>query len=115
MMLTTAGLLILYVAAELFEHRRFQRILGILSAVFAVVILLSAGLFALDVLQVRNQMPARGALAYKVASATAMAKWGIAFLTLAAFGWASLRSPSSRGGTGSSATKEKRSSSAMLV
>src|ERR1700733_13421158 len=56
MMLTSVGLLIIFLTADYFEHRRVQRTLGMLSIVAAVVIVLIAGMFTLDVLQVRKDI-----------------------------------------------------------
>ncbi|HEX3867659.1 MAG TPA: hypothetical protein VHV78_12940 [Gemmatimonadaceae bacterium] len=93
MMLTMLGLLIFFMTADYFEHRRFQRALGLLSIIAAVVLILVTGMFSLDVLQVHKDIQPRAALVFKVASATAFLKWVLAVLTLGAFGLASLRAP----------------------
>ncbi len=93
LMLALAGLLVVFVAANVFEHRRLQRVLGIIAAVAAVLFLIALGMFALDTLQLRKEIAPKGQLAYKVASLTAAIKGLLGIATLSAFGVASFRGP----------------------
>jgi hypothetical protein len=93
MMIPLTGLLILFVASTVFEHRRFQRVLGVLAFALALATLGGLGLFALDALQVRNDVAQKAALAFKVAAATAGLKSMFGMLTLAMFGIAAFRGP----------------------
>jgi hypothetical protein len=93
MMIPLTGLLILFVASTVFEHRRFQRVLGVVAFALALATLGGLGLFALDALQVRNDVAQKAALAFKVAAATAGLKSMFGMLTLAMFGVAAFRGP----------------------
>jgi len=93
LMLPLLGLFIAFVAASIFEHRRFQRILGILAGVIAAIALGMLCLFALDALQVRPDVKAAAQLAFTVASFTAVMKSLLGIITLSAFTIAALRAP----------------------
>jgi hypothetical protein len=93
MMIPLTGLLIIFVASTVFEHRRFQRILGILAFTLALGMLAGLGLFALDALQIRNDVSQKAALAFKVATGTAGLKATFGMFTLAMFGIAAFRGP----------------------
>lgn len=93
LMLPMAGLLIAFMATVFFEHRTFQRILGILSAIAAVLIIVALGFFALDALQLHSQVNPAAKLAYKVATTTALLKSILGILTLGAFAYASFKAP----------------------
>lgn len=93
LMLALAGFLIIMVTAGYFDHRRTQRLLGILSLVVAGVFVIAAGLFALDVLQLHKEVVPNAQVAYKVGSITAFIKAGLGIITLAAFGRAALSGP----------------------
>src|SRR6185436_12992045 len=93
LMIPIVGLLIVFVGAALFEHRKLQRILGFASLILAVFILVALGLFVLDALQVKSSVTPAAQLAFKVASGTAMMKALLGIATLGAFGFAALRAP----------------------
>ena len=92
-MLPVTGVLIAFVAATVFEHARFRRILGILTGVTALVIAGGWILFALDAVQVRSAVVPAAALAFKVAITTASLKSLFGVVTLAFFTLASFRMP----------------------
>ena len=91
--LSLAGLLIAFVATTVFEHALFRRILGILTGVAAVVIAGGGILFALDAVQVRNDVIPSAVMAFKVAIATASLKTLLGVVTLASLTIASFRIP----------------------
>ena len=93
MMIPLTGLLIIFIASTVFEHRRFQRVLGVLTLAFALAILGGLGLFLLDALQVRKDVNPAAALAFKVAFGTASLKATFGMITLAVFGIAAFRGP----------------------
>jgi len=93
MMVPAVGLLIAFVASAMFEHRMLQRVLGILCLLAAVAAAGSLIMFGLDALQVRQQVQPPMALAFRVASTTAVTKSILGILTLGAFGLASLKTP----------------------
>ncbi|MEP6492901.1 MAG: hypothetical protein ABJF01_09500 [bacterium] len=93
LMLPMIGLLIAFMASAYFEHKAFQRVLGILSAVVAVGIVAVLGLFALDAVQLRPDVKPVAQLAFKVASLTAAFKYLLGLITLSTFALASLRAP----------------------
>jgi hypothetical protein len=93
LMLPMAGLLIAFMASVLFEHRRFQKVLGILSTIAAVLLIVGLGVFALDALQVRPEVKPAAQLAFKVASMTAALKSILGIITLVGFSYAALRAP----------------------
>jgi len=92
-MIPLTGLLVAFAVAVFLEHRRFQRVLGTLALIVAVGTVALLGMFMLDALQVRKDVNPAAALAFKVASVTALLKSGLAFLTLVAFGIAGWRGP----------------------
>jgi hypothetical protein len=96
MMIPMIGLLIAFVVASLFEHRLFQRILGVFTAVLAVGTLIGLGLFALDTLQLHKQVQERGLLAFRVAALTATTKAIVGMLTLGGFTWTAFTGPKRR-------------------
>lgn len=93
LMLPMAGLLIAFMVTVVFEHRRFQKVLGILSTVAAVALIIALGIFALDALQVRAEVNPARILAFKVASLTAALKAILGIITLVGFSYASFRAP----------------------
>jgi hypothetical protein len=93
LMLPMAGLLIAFMATVFFEHRLFQKVLGILSALAAILLIVALGFFALDSLQLHSEVKAAAQLAYKVASLTAVLKSILGILTLGAFAYASFKAP----------------------
>jgi hypothetical protein len=93
MMIPLVGVLIAFVAASIFEHRRFQRVLGGLATVVVVCALVMLALFALDALQVRPQVKPAAALAFNVATVTAIIKSLLGVATLSAFAVAAFRGP----------------------
>lgn len=93
LMLPMAGLLIAFMTTVFFEHRRFQKVLGILSAVAGVVIIVALGFFALDALQLHSEVNPAARLAYKVATMTAVLKSILGILILAGFAYASFKAP----------------------
>jgi hypothetical protein len=93
LMLPMAGLLIAFMTAVFFEHRRFQKVLGILSTIAAVAVIVALGVFALDALQVRPEVKPAAQLAFRVASMTAALKSILGIITLIGFSYAALRAP----------------------
>ena len=93
LMLPLVGLLLAFVGASYFEHRRFQKILGAIACLIAVATLAMLGLFALDALQVRGQVKATASLAYNVTALSAAMKALIGIVSLGAFGVAALKAP----------------------
>src|SRR5262245_49398404 len=104
LMLSLTGLLVVFLATTVFEHARFRRILGVVTA--AAVLVLGAGwiVFLLDALQVRNDVKPAAVFAFKVASTTAALKSLLAMVTLASLAVASLRS---RGAAASKASRKR--------
>jgi len=96
MMLPMIGLLIAFVVASLFEHHLFQRILGVVAAIVAVVTLVGIGMFALDTLQLNKDVRPQGIMAFRVACLTATMKAGIGMLTLSGFAWTAFTGPKRR-------------------
>lgn len=93
LMLSVTGLLIAFLATTVFEHARLRRILGILTGLAVLVIASAWIVFALDALQVRNDVRPAAALAFKVATTTAALKSLLAMITLATLTLASFRMP----------------------
>jgi hypothetical protein len=85
------GLLIGFLATTIFDHARFRRILGIVTAAAAFVLAAGWMLFLLDALQVRNDVKPAAAFAFKVATTTATLKALLAMVTLASLAVASFR------------------------
>lgn len=78
---------ILFAAALGLAHRRVLRALGVIHLLLALLLLAGLGLFTLDWLQVRTQMPAQGSQSLDLAGARAA---GMAALACALCGWAGL-------------------------
>jgi hypothetical protein len=95
-MIPAAGALIVLVTALQLGHWRTLRVLGVVSAIGAVVTGLSIGLFALDAMQTRVNVAETARLSFTVASLTAAAKLVLATLTLAGLAVAGLRTPRER-------------------
>ncbi len=93
LMIPVVGLLIAFIGASYFEHRQFQRVLGVASIVIAVFILILLGFFVLDALQVRSSVTPAALLAFKVASFTACFKSLLGVATLGAFALSAFRAP----------------------
>lgn len=93
MMIPVTGLLIAFVASTMYEHRLFQRILGLLSLVAAVVVAVALVVFGLDALQIRQQVQPAAQLAFRVASTTAVAKAILGILTFGGFALAAFKAP----------------------
>lgn len=93
MMIPMIGLLIAFVVSSYFEHRTFQRILGVVAAVVGVAALIGLGLFALDVLQVQRDVKPTGRIAFYVAGSTASIKAILGIVTLSGFAWTAFRAP----------------------
>jgi hypothetical protein len=91
MMVPLLGLLIAFTAAQLFDQRVLQRVLGVLSIVIGVLFVGLFVIFALDALQVHNDVKPAAQLAFKVASATAATKALLGIVTLGTFGMAAIR------------------------
>jgi hypothetical protein len=85
MMIPMIGLLIAFVVADMFEHRTFLRVLGVICAVVAVCALGGLGMFGLDALQLHKDVRPAAAMAFDVACLTATMKSLIGILTLAGF------------------------------
>jgi hypothetical protein len=86
--ITTAmvGLVIILGTATLLEQTRVQRAVSVLGFVGAAVLLLALGLFALDLLQFRNQVRPAAKTAFDVSSAMAVMKLFAGAVVLLAFG-----------------------------
>ncbi|HTE46504.1 MAG TPA: hypothetical protein VK636_14720, partial [Gemmatimonadaceae bacterium] len=82
LMLPMIGLLIAFMASAFFEHKRFQRVLGMLSLIGAIGIVVVIGVFALDAVQVRPDVKPAAQLAFKVATFTAAFKYLLGLVTL---------------------------------
>jgi hypothetical protein len=93
MMIPMVGLLIAFVVSSYFEHRVFQRILGVIAAAIAAAALIGLGLFALDVLQVQGDVKPTGRTAFYVAGSTASIKAILGIMTLTGFAWTAFRAP----------------------
>lgn len=87
------GLLVALTAAASFDHRRFQRVIGILSFLAALIVLGLLGVFGLDSLQVRGQVKAPAQFAFNVASITATVKSLMSIVGLTTLGVAGFRGP----------------------
>ncbi|MGA2382723.1 MAG: hypothetical protein ABSG61_04735 [Gemmatimonadales bacterium] len=86
------GMLLMCLVAGLRQHRRTLRVLAIVNGVLAVVLLLAALGFALDVLQVRMGVPkdnARAMWLFKAGAAKAELKYLVSVVVL---GWLALAS-----------------------
>lgn len=96
------GLLLAFAVALLLEHRKVLRGLSILSGLTSAVLLGTIVLFLLDALQMRSQVQPHAKVAFDIASAVALGKYGLGILVLGAFaasGWkasARVHAPSSR-------------------
>jgi len=93
LLLSSIGLLLAFLATTVFDHPRFRRVLGILTGVAAVVISGAWIVFALDALQLRNEVAPAKALLFKVAIMAASLKSLIGVITLSSLTLASFRMP----------------------
>lgn len=93
MMIPMIGLLIAFVVSTQFEHRLFQRVLGVITGLAAVTALIGLGMFMLDSLQLHKDVTPAMAIAFKVACATATTKAIVGILTLAGFTWTAFSGP----------------------
>ena len=91
--LPMAGVLLAYMVASLFDHRRFQKVLAVISLAVSLATLALLALFALDMLQIHQDVKPAAQLAFKVASSTALLKAMLTILTLGAFAYAGFRAP----------------------
>jgi hypothetical protein len=96
LMLSLTGLLIAYLIASVFEHRRTQRVLGVASALAVLGLLGGLAVFALDTLQVSGNLNPQARMAFRVATVTASVKALLGALTLAGFARASFKAPRGR-------------------
>jgi hypothetical protein len=96
MMVPMIGLLIAFVVSSAFEHRRFQRVLGVLTALVAVGALVGLGSFALDTVQLHRDLKPGFATAFNIAFLTATTKSTVGMLTLAAFTWTAFSGPKAK-------------------
>jgi len=104
LLLPLVGFLIAFVTSGTFDHRRFQRVLGVIAFIAALGLVGLVGIFSLDALQTRHDVRANAVLAFKVAGLTAIGKYGIAILTLGLFGYAAFRGPKAVRGRSGQAT-----------
>jgi len=95
MMLPMIGLVVAFAIAAYFEHRRFQRVLGVIAFAIAGITVIALAAFLLDALQVRRDVNPKASLAFTVATATAVGKSILGVITLGAFGFAGFRGPKS--------------------
>jgi hypothetical protein len=106
----------MFVTAVACEHRVFQRIMAVLCAASALVLVVTAALFALDAVQVRSLMRPEAQSSWAVATLSALVKFGVAIVAVVWFAIASFRgrrSPASP--ARKSPTLPSRSSGADLV
>ncbi len=86
------GLVIIQATATLLGHARVQRAVTVLGLAGAVVLLLTAALFALDLVQFRGQVRDAAKRAFDVSGLVVLLKLLAGALVLAAFGVVGLRS-----------------------
>jgi hypothetical protein len=104
LLLPLTGLLIAFLVTVVFEHRRTQRALGIVSLLALIALVGGLGVFGLDTLRFAGALNQRTRIPFRVAIVIAMIKSLIGVLTLAGFAWASFKPPrgsrsrSNRGG-----------------
>lgn len=91
LMVPLVGLLIAFTVASMLDQRLVLRVLGVASIVWAVVFVGLFVVFALDALQVHNDVKANFQTAFKVNSATAAVKALLGIVTLATFGAGGIR------------------------
>jgi hypothetical protein len=91
LMIPLLGLFVALAAAVAFDHRRFQRVLGVVAFVTALVVLVLLAVFGLDALQVRSQIKPPAQFAFNVAGIMATAKSLLAIVGLVAVGVAGFR------------------------
>ena len=93
LLLPTVAVLIALVVAIVFDHWRFRRVIGV--AALVAVFVLAAGLvmFALDVLQVRNEVTAQATRAFHLAGIGATIKSLLAMVCWTALGITAIRGP----------------------
>jgi hypothetical protein len=89
LLLSLTGLLIAFLVTVVFEHRRTQRALGIVSLLALIALLGGLAVFARDTLQVAGALNPRTRIPF----VTAVIKSLIGVLTLAGFAWASFKPP----------------------
>lgn len=85
------GVAVALLAAVAWGHRRVARLLGATSLGLGILILVGAGLFALDVLQLRASIPPEGLSRFDVGGAKAIVKNGSMAVALVWLGIAAWR------------------------
>ena len=76
-----------------------MRVIAVLSGIAVAILVGTAGLFLLDAVQMRTQVQPQAKLAFDVASAVALGKYGLGMLVLSALavsGWRASRRQSDR-------------------
>jgi hypothetical protein len=103
---TTPALVMLLMCFLAFasEDRRVLLVLAGVAALSALLLMVTAGMFSLDAIQMNRSVPAADKKPYMVAAAYAMAKFGIAVLSFGLLAWSSSKAARSlkRAGAGSS-------------
>jgi hypothetical protein len=103
------GVVVIFGTAVLLEHTWVQRGVMVLGFVGCAVLLLAIAMFALDLLQFRNQVRAEARTAYNAASAVALMKLLAGTVVLLAFGVGGLRTARH------AAARRRRSAPAPLI
>jgi EamA domain-containing membrane protein RarD len=93
LIIPVVGIMVAFYAAAYFDHRRFQRVLGVIALLLAVTVVLMLGLFCLDTLQLRREVNPKLEFAFKAGSITAAFKSIVSAIALFGFAWASFRAP----------------------
>jgi hypothetical protein len=91
LLIPVVGLFLALVMSTLLDHRVLRRTIGILCGLGAVICLVAAGLFGLDALQTRANVPPQMHASFTVATLAAAFKTLLAIATLAALSVAALR------------------------
>ena len=109
------GLLIAFAVALLVDQRRVLRVIAVVSGISAAMLVGTVILFTLDALQMRSQVRIEAKSAFDVASAVALAKYGLCILVLAAFTVAGWKSARRERKSASHAAREKGDTAGLIV
>ncbi len=90
-MLPTVGLVGILGTAALLEHVRIQRLVMVLGFLASGLLLLAVGMFALDAVQLRNQVGPEAVTSFKASSVVALIKLLSGAVLLAVVGVSGLR------------------------
>jgi hypothetical protein len=104
------GLALIYGTAVVLNHVWMLRVVAIVALVGAVLLLPAMGLFALDMLQLRNEVRAEASAAYDASSVVALMRLFACCVVLVAFGLSSWKNARRKGGK-----KDRKSGPSALV